>query len=742
VPGDGGGTTDPVAGGSADREAQRLLTLDRLDVVYTPREQVFDDLVALVAEHCSTSFAALSFIERELQRFKVSVGFSLVEIDRELGVFDRVVRSGQLISLPDASEDVHLAGNAQVTGPPFIRSYIGGPVRAFGEVVGALCVMSDQPDAFTAKDVASVQRFTDFVEALLELRWRRSQDEAPSAHEVRMMVPMVTNRSQFDDRIGRHRRPAWVYSTETLGFLAVNEAFIDQYGWDREQILSMDILDIRDSDEAAVLETTLRNVEVYPETMVRLWRHRRSDGTSIHVQITTTECVFEGIPARLVFATNVSARLASDHGLMTAARRDQLTGLANRQQFNEALAGVLDDFPERQLTVMLIDLDRFKLVNDRCGHDTGDLILVAAASRIASTARQTDVVARLGGDEFAILCPLSGEDAQVVAHRLCEQLRQPFAVGDTQHYLSASIGITGRSADSTAASMLVEADVAMYASKQAGRDQSTVFDDELKMRMDEWATIAHEMHLALDADQFRLDFQPIIDSQSERVYFEALLRWHHPTRGVLAPNAFLAVAEECGLIIAIGRDVMRDAVQAARQLADFQHFGGVCVNVSVRQFNDALLMQMNEVLAEAHIDPGLLIVEITESALAQPELAQLVVEGLRSMGVGVWIDDFGTGYSSLSRLSRLPVTGLKIDQSFVADLGETQSRCVTQTIIDLGRGLDLAVVGEGIESEQQARTLQQMGCRYLQGYHLMRPMPLADVIAYMDAPSSREASVV
>ena len=177
VPGDGGGTTDPVAGGSADREAQRLLTLDRLDVIYTAREQVFDDLVALVAEHCSTSFAALSFIERELQRFKVSFGFSLVEIDRELGVFDRVVRSGQLISVPDTSQDVRLASNAQVTGPPFIRSYIGAPVRAFGEVVGALCVMSDQPDAFTAKDIASVQRFTDFVEALLELRWRRSQDE-------------------------------------------------------------------------------------------------------------------------------------------------------------------------------------------------------------------------------------------------------------------------------------------------------------------------------------------------------------------------------------------------------------------------------------------------------------------------------------------------------------------------------------------------------------------------------------
>ena len=346
----------------------------------------------------------------------------------------------------------------------------------------------------------------------------------------------------------------------------------------------MSILDLRSAQDATVLEVAIRNGIIGTCAGKRVWQHVRADGRTFDAQITSTPVTFEGREARFVVACDVTARLHSDDILVHATLHDQLTGLPNRRHFLETL-GQLMEGDVGEAALLAIGIDRFKLMNDSAGHDIGDVLLAAVAARLENVVNRPELIARLGGDEFAVL--LAGEaaaDRTLVAQRVLDAITEPVHVEGGEFYLSASVGIAVVDETSTARSVLAEADVAMSAAKRNGGNTMVRFDDRMRHESDEWTRVQRDLRRAIERNEFELEYQPVIDLKTRSVSFEALIRWNHPTRGRLLPDAFIPVAEESGMIRQLGRWVLATSARAAAELdAD------VSINVSVHQFNDALV---------------------------------------------------------------------------------------------------------------------------------------------------------
>ena len=713
-------------------ESDRLRALRRLAVLDTPREQLFDDLVALAAHLIGTPMAALSLIDEERQWFKSTVGFDLTETPRAVTFCDHVVRSGASVVVSDALEDPRFLSNPLVTDGDGLRFYVGVPVFSADMPVGALCAMAPDPRSLDTLHLERLNLVARQIEQLLELRWRRTIAAPPQQLTMEHAGRTIRDRESFIRAVGNQFRPAWVYDLETLRFLEVNDAAVEQYGWPREQWLEMTILDIRPSQDATVLDVAIRNRHFVNPAGNRMWQHVRADGAVFDVHIASTQITFAGRAARFVVASDVTARSHSEDMLVHATLHDQLTGLPNRRYFLQTLSRLLA-CRGAEAVLLTIGLDRFKLVNDSAGHDIGDALLAAVAARLSTLMASAEVVARLGADEFAVV--LSGADAAGstrVAQRILDAITEPVHVEGGEFYLTASAGIAVINPSSTAGSVVAEADVALSAAKHRGGNGMVVFDDHMRQEIDEWTAVQHDLRRALDQREFELEYQPVIDLNSGAVSFEALIRWNHPTRGRLLPDAFIPVAEESGLIRRIGRWVLATSAQAAAELdAD------VSINVSVHQFNDALVADFERAVADTRLRPGQLIIEVTESALIDIGLAQCIVNRLRSHGARIWIDDFGTGYSSLHRLSELTVDALKLDRSFVSNTDTAQGIAIATSVINLGRGLGVQVVAEGIETAEQLALLTALGCHAAQGYFLGRPMSLASAHAFAKATTAK-----
>jgi diguanylate cyclase (GGDEF)-like protein len=424
------------------------------------------------------------------------------------------------------------------------------------------------------------------------------------------------------------------------------------------------------------------------------------------------------------------------------ALHDGLTGLPNRalvlDRAEQMLARV-----ERQPGILtgalFIDVDGFKHVNDNHGHAAGDELLQVVAERLSATVRGQDTVGRLGGDEFVVLLESSAHDstADVLADRLVEALRDPIELqGGRTVTVTVSVGVAvGRY--STPDALLRDADLALYAAKAAGRDRYSLFDDSMHADVEGRVALEVDLAGALSAHQFFLLYQPIFDVSSGRVEgAEALLRWRHPLRGIVAPDDFIPLAEESGMIVPIGRWVLE---QACAQASAWRRAGreiGVSVNVSAHQLGrEDLARDVRSALSRWRLDPASLMLEVTETTLMRDVSAACDhLQEIKDLGVRVAIDDFGTGYASLSQLQRLPVDILKIDRSFIAALEDgPQSHDLLQAILGVGRSLSLKVIAEGIETEEQLETLRSMGCEMVQGYLLGRPVP-AEVVERLLAP--------
>jgi diguanylate cyclase (GGDEF)-like protein/PAS domain S-box-containing protein len=464
------------------------------------------------------------------------------------------------------------------------------------------------------------------------------------------------------------------------------------------------------------------------------WRLRRADGSWLHGETVGSNLLDDPAVAGLVLATrDVSERKTLEERLAHHAFHDSLTGLANRQQFQERVQAALLD-PRRRtsgLAVLFLDLDDFKTVNDSLGHSAGDELLIQVAQRLQSCLRAHDLPARIGGDEFAVLLDGVGSHAEVeaVAHRILSALDEPHTVQGSEVLARASIGIAVPGVDEhDVDALLRNADTSMYTVKRAGKASYTFFEHAMHERVVQQLQLDAELRHAVDRNEFVLHYQPIMHLGTQTILgVEALLRWQHPTRGLLGPGEFLDRVEENGLIVAIGRWVLQEACRQLRRWDHDHEQIGMSVNISARQLQDETLpTDLRHRADAAGIDPRRLTLELSETALMQDTEATIhLLTHCKLLGAQLALDDFGTGYSSLSYLRRFPVDVVKIDRSFIEDVGKgPEESALPDAIIALCQAFRIQTVAEGIELRRQLTHLQAVGCHAGQGFYFSRPLPI------------------
>jgi diguanylate cyclase (GGDEF)-like protein len=431
------------------------------------------------------------------------------------------------------------------------------------------------------------------------------------------------------------------------------------------------------------------------------------------------------------------------------AYHDSLTGLPNRSLFSKLLGHSITQSlrNQRQLAVLFLDLDHFKKINDTLGHEAGDQLLQEVAARLKTCLRDSDTVARLGGDEFIVMLPeLQVEEySAAVAQKILAAIARPFVLAGEEFRVTASIGISSYPQDGLDEQTLTKnADVAMYRAKEEGKNNYQFYSEKLSANSLERLNLESALRCALERNQFQLYYQTKRDIRSGLITgMEALLRWQHPDLGTVAPMRFIPLAEETGLIIPIGKWVLRTA---CRQNMAWQHLGlaplNMAINLTARQlFDESLLANLTTILAETGMDAQLLELEISESLLMRDVEGTLhLFRAIKALGVRIAIDDFGSGYFSLASLKKFPLDTIKIDRSFVREATSVaDDRALTEAIIAMGRTLSLTVVAQGVETRQQADFLRQHACDEFQGFYLNKPMPAEQMTELLSPPPDTPA---
>lgn len=462
------------------------------------------------------------------------------------------------------------------------------------------------------------------------------------------------------------------------------------------------------------------------------WVSRDGQEHCTHIRLTPEIDRSGKVNSVLAVGRDLSDRMAFEATIWKQANFDALTHLPNRQMFHSRLEheASLAHRSEQRMALMLIDLDRFKEVNDSLGHDTGDILLIEAARRIISCVRESDIVARLGGDEFTVILPNTGDTESIerIAKAIIHKLAEPFALGADEAFISASVGVTLYPDDTSELDVLFKnADQAMYAAKNAGRNRFNYFTPDLRVAAEKRLRLTSDLRAALPGGQFQVYYQPIVDLATGEIRkAEALIRWLHPERGTISPLDFIALAEDTGLIVPIGDWVFKQAVHQARQWRNrFHPSFQISVNMSpmqIRQDSQVCAQWSNYLMREGM--PGQsMVVEITEGLLLDAELNKKLLT-FRDAGIGVSIDDFGTGYSSLAYLKRFDIDYLKIDRSFVQNLGsDGDNQALCEAMVMLAHKLGLKVIAEGVETTEQRDFLVAVGCDFAQGYLYSEPVP-------------------
>jgi diguanylate cyclase (GGDEF)-like protein/PAS domain S-box-containing protein len=473
-------------------------------------------------------------------------------------------------------------------------------------------------------------------------------------------------------------------------------------------------------------------------TLVHDLEVARPDGSNRRARVLVSHLVQSGPPQLLVLAEDVTERREAESRLEYLATHDVLTGLANRVHFEAVLASQLEDADAvRRVTVLFVDLDDFKVVNDSLGHAAGDELLRVCGRRLRDVVDGRGVVARFGGDEFCVaLHPGPPSEHRHVVDRAAAVLEQPIALEDgEQAYPTSSIGVAVSHPEATVGQLLADADAAMYRAKGLGRKRVEWFTPEARAAVRTTHRLVGELHAALDRNELRVHYQPVIDTATGRMIgAEALVRWAHPDRGLLGPGDFLDVAESTGLLDDIGAWVLRTACHDAARwehcVGDLDEACTVAVNVGTRQLLDPAFVELvGECLADSGLDPDRLWLEITESTLmGDVRVGGRSLRALRALGVHLAVDDFGTGYSSLTYLKGFPVESLKVDRSFVSGLGvDEEDTAIVAAVIDLADRLGMRVTAEGVETDLQLDLLRDLDCPTAQGYLFGRPMPIEEL---------------
>ncbi|MBK9162059.1 MAG: EAL domain-containing protein [Nitrosomonadales bacterium] len=626
-----------------------------------------------------------------------------------------------------------------------------------GEVVGNMGEMGSVE--FSDLSSAFVTMAIEVGEARHEVETKLSELEQIDAELKRVNASLedkVAQRttqlrqseSRFRQMFERHSSPMLLVEPESGEVIAANRAAAGFYGYSVEQMCRMNIaqINVLNAHEIAAERQRALNSQcnyfVFP--------HRLASGEVRTVEVHSSPVEVEGRPLLFSIIHDITERMRLEGQMHELAFYDGLTGLPNRRLLVDRLGKVLVACARshRHGALMFLDLDHFKKINDLYGHDQGDQLIVEVARRIQSCIRELDSAARFGGDEFVVMLDglsvnrdEAAVQAEVVAEKIRSALEQPYSLkrateGSSEdvvsYYCSSSIGVTVfGDRDENTDLLLKRTDMAMYLSKEAGRNTIRFYDPEMQAAIEVRAALESDLREAIERRQFELFYQAQVNYAGKLLGAEALLRWHHPVRGLVHPGEFISLAEETGLILPIGGWVLETVcAQLARWRGD-PLFGNItlAVNVSAKQFRQPdFAGQVQAVVMKHGINPASLKLELTESlVLEEVDDAIAKMKFLKEYGIGLSIDDFGTGYSSLSYLKRLPLSQIKLDQSFIRSITTDQGdRVMVMTVVDLGMNFELDVVAEGVETEAQLRLLHRYGCDIFQGYLFGVPLAAVD----------------
>ncbi|MDQ7990845.1 MAG: EAL domain-containing protein [Candidatus Dactylopiibacterium sp.] len=690
----------------------------------TSGNEDFERLAKLAARLFDVPIALVTLVERDRQYFKAHVGIDICETTRDVSFCAHAITGDDILLVLDALKDARFSSNPHVIGPPFVRFYAGKPlVTPTGEKLGTVCIIDTEAhETFTEKDAQNLSDLAALVMDRLEIR--------------RLHGLKTTNQARFDNIAATS--PDAIICSNTRGGITF---------WNRsaEKLFGYSFAELENKSSTVIIPESWRHL--YEIELERLHRGQQlafvdqtlelsglhKDGTEFPAEFSLSSWREGNTVSVGAIVRDITERRHHEERLFRLASLDPLTSLPNRGAWRDCLSEALA--AEKPVTVMLLDLDSFKDVNDTLGHSAGDTVLQEVAARLKRAGEGAIKLARLGGDEFALLLP--GNDvrkAHGVAELLVASLSQPYEFAGQMIEIGASVGISLAPTHSNQSDELLSAaDLALYRAKAEGRGRHEIFTPAFREVAVARRAFERELRLAFENGEFELFYQPQINSGTGQLTgAEALLRWQHPERGLLPPASFIDVLSQKPSAAAVGEWILRSACREAAQwqarIPDFR----IGVNLFAAQLRSGrLLTAVQEVLAETGLPARSLELEIVENILLHNDPATLkLLHGLRELGVGLAFDDYGTGFASLSLLKRFPVSRLKIDRSFIRDVTtDPEDAAVVRAVIYLSQQFGLEVIAEGVETQEQREFLMQNRCAEMQGYLFSRPLPAAQFSA-------------
>lgn len=692
-----------------ETEKRRLAALIRLGLLDTPPEERFERLTRIARQHYQVQIALFTALDHDRQWFKSRQGLNVSEIPRSVAFCEYAIRQDQIFVVEDASRDPRFCTNPLVLGSPHIRFYAGMPVREpSGYKIGSLCIIDDKPRQFSEKDLDVLRTLATMVEEELERSYLESDNSeyVPVSHLNRAI-----HHAQSVFLTSDNERSAF---TQMLGDLLALTG--SQFGFIGEVLHE-------DNGTPYLKIGAITNIAWSPETQ------------ALYQEVERRGMVFDRLDNILGQPMVTEETIISNN---LATNYDALTGLPNRRRLTELFVQELYEAGQRagMVSVCFIDLDGFKTINDEHGHAVGDAMLKSVANALQATVRSHDIVARLGGDEFVAI--LRDVDDEGVYARLLDAIRQPVSFRHHVLQISGSMGVTLYPDDDAGSDLLLRhAGQAMYAAKETGKNCFRIFDLESHSSNKKRVRVLEQIGCALSQQQMELYYQPKICLRTREVAgFEALIRWDHPTDGVLGPGRFLEQIEYTEHARTLGNYVIREAVKQLKAFAKQDLPYTLSINLSPshflsQQFRDDLSCALWDCPRELRAH---LILEVLETtALDDMDTVLKNLKVCRELGVDISLDDFGTGYSSLDHLRRLPAQEIKIDSSFVVDmLNDSDDSMIVSAIVSLSKSFKRRLVAEGIENADVERKLIELGCDLGQGFFYSKPVPLSDALHWAE----------
>lgn len=707
-------------------EDQRLAALRSLKILDTPPEERFDRITRIATRLFDVPIALVSLIDANRQWFKSCQGLTVSETPRAISFCGHAILGDDVFVVPDARLDPRFSDNPLVTDQPYIRFYAGCPLTGpNGSKLGTLCLVDRRPRQMSALDLKAMKdlaiwaqnelnavelnRAFTISENLLKMIFETTPECIKLVAADGSLLNMnpaglaMIEADSLNQVVGRSVYPLVVPENRPAFKKLTEDVFRGKSGRLEYEIVG------------------LKGTRRWLETQVVPFRNGQG-----------------GITAVLGVTRDITDRRQSEQTIHRMVFYDALTNLPNRNMVYDRLLNAIrtDGGEGKPIALLLMDLDRFKEVNDTLGHHRGDVLLQQVGVRLKGALRPSDMVARLGGDEFAVVLPLaSAKDAVLVADKILKALEPPFVIEGQPIAMEASIGLAlypdhGGDPDS----LMQRADVAMYAAKQSGSGY-ILYDVRLDRHSLRGLALMGELRQAIEHDQLFLHYQPSISFKTHRIISaEVLVRWQHPQHGLVPPDQFILPSEKTGLIHPLTRWVLGAAL---RQCQAWQQAGieiPSSVNLSARNLHDPHFPeQLAELLMTSGIGPERLELEITESAImVDPGRALDAITRLRALGIRFAIDDFGVGYSSLGYLKKLPVDAVKIDKSFVIGMAVSADNAViVRSTVDLAHNLGLRVVAEGVEDKASYDRLAELGCDAAQGYYMCKPIPADELTRWL-----------